>query len=293
MQQADFYGILKAARGKPVTIRLLDAPLHEFLPRSEQELTAYIRYLSEHRNTVIDKKKLLEHIALYAEVNPMLGHRGCRIAISYPEIYAMQVKALFEAAVQVQSEYIEPQLEIMIPLVMNSREVKQIVYGKRIEGDIYNGITAIAEEITAVYRAKPLRYTIGTMIELPAAALSAGEIARYAAFFSFGTNDLTQTTLGLSRDDFNNFMSDYTLYDLIEGNPFAVLDKSVKELIALAVERGTLTRPDLKIGLCGEHGATAETIAFCMEIGMHYVSCSAYAVPIALLAAVQGEIAKE
>ncbi|MGP1576043.1 MAG: putative PEP-binding protein [Treponema sp.] len=293
IQQADFYSILKAARGKPVTIRLLDAPLHEFLPHSEEELYAFIRYLSEVRGTAIDKQCLQDHIARSAEVNPMLGHRGCRIAISYPEIYAMQVKALFEAAVQVQAEHIDTDIEIMLPLVMNAREVKQIIFGKRIEGSSYIGITALAEEISALHHTKPIHYKVGTMIELPAAALSAGEIARYAAFFSFGTNDLTQTVLGLSRDDFTNFMCDYALYDLIGGNPFAVLDEGVKELIAIAIERGTLTRPDLKIGLCGEHSALPENIAFCMEMGMHYVSCTPYAVPIALLAIAQAEITKE
>jgi pyruvate,orthophosphate dikinase len=182
--------------------------------------------------------------------------------------------------------------EIMVPIVMNFRELKQIVYGKKIEGHAYQGIVTIEESVRAELGAKPLAYKIGTMIELPAAAISAGEIARYAQFFSFGTNDLTQTTLGLSRDDFNSFMPDYTMYDLIDGNPFAILDPRVRELIEMAVKRGTASRPDLKKGLCGEHGARPENIRFCMDAGLNYVSCSSYSVPIALLSIAQIELEK-
>jgi pyruvate,orthophosphate dikinase len=220
----------------------------------------------------------------------MLGHRGCRIAVSYPEIYAMQIKAIFEAAYKLRSEGVDAQPEIMIPIVMNALELKLIAYGKKIEGANYKGVVDIEDELRAEKKAKPLEYKIGTMIELPAAALGAGEIAKYGSFFSFGTNDLTQTTLGISRDDFTAFMPDYTLFDLVQGNPFSTLDPRVKELIALATARGRLTRPDLVCGLCGEHGANPANVKFCMEAGLNYVSCSPYSVPIALLAVAQAEL---
>ena len=292
VQMEDFYGIFKVMNGREVTIRLLDAPLHEFLPHNDAELDGFIEYLKTDKKKAASKKALSEAIALRAEVNPMLGHRGCRIAISYPEIYAMQIRAIFEAAYKLQKEGVETHVEIMVPIVMNFRELKQIAYGKKIEGHSYLGIRAIEQEIRTQLKAKPIDFKIGTMIELPVAALSAGEIARYAEFFSFGTNDLTQTTLGLSRDDFNSFMPDYTLYDLINGNPFAILDPGVRELISIAIERGRLTRPDIKLGLCGEQGARPENIPFCMQAGLHYVSCSSYSVPIALLSIAQAELEK-
>ena len=292
VQMEDFYGIFKTMAGREVTIRLLDAPLHEFLPHNDAELDGFIEYLKTEKKKTASKKALSEAIALRAEVNPMLGHRGCRIAISYPEIYAMQVRAIFEAAYKLQKEGVETHVEIMVPIVMNFRELKQIAYGKKIEGHAYLGIRSIEQEIRAQFKAQPIDFKIGTMIELPVAALSAGEIARYAEFFSFGTNDLTQTTLGLSRDDFNSFMPDYTLYDLIDGNPFAILDPCVRELISIAIERGKLTRPDIKLGLCGEQGARPENIPFCMKTGLNYVSCSSYSVPIALLSIAQAELEK-
>ena len=288
-QTEDFYGILKAMEGKEVTIRLLDAPLHEFLPHNDTELDGFIKYLASEKKKA-NKKDLQAAIDMLSEINPMLGHRGCRIAISYPEIYAMQVNAIFEAAYKLKKEKIDVHPEIMIPLIMNFRELKQIIYGKKIEGHTYSGISAIAEEVRNRVSGGDLEYKVGTMIELPASALSADEIARYAQFFSFGTNDLTQTTLGLSRDDFNSFMPDYTMYDLIEGNPFAVLDSRVRDLIEIAIRRGKLTRPDLHIGLCGEHGARPENVRFCMDAGLDYVSCSSYSVPIALLSIAQAEI---
>lgn len=292
VQMEDFYGIFKVMNGREVTIRLLDAPLHEFLPHNDTELDGFIEYLKADKKKTVSKKALSEAIALRAEVNPMLGHRGCRIAISYPEIYAMQVRAIFEAAYKLQKEGVETHVEIMVPIVMNFRELKQIAYGKKIEGHTYLGIRTIEQEIRTQFKAQPIDFKIGTMIELPVAALSAGEIARYAEFFSFGTNDLTQTTLGLSRDDFNSFMPDYTLYDLINGNPFAILDPCVRELISIAIERGKLTRPDIKLGLCGEQGARPENIPFCMKAGLNYVSCSSYSVPIALLSIAQAELEK-
>lgn len=292
MQSDDFYGIFKAMGGREVTIRLLDAPLHEFLPHNASELEGFLSFLATKSTAKVNKAEILEKINALSEINPMLGHRGCRIAISYPEIYEMQVRAIFDAAYQLQKEKVEVHPEIMVPIVMNYRELKQIVYGKKIEGHAYQGIVSIEESVREELKAKALDYKIGTMIELPAAALSAGEIARYAQFFSFGTNDLTQTTLGLSRDDFNSFMPDYTMYDLIDGNPFAVLDPRVRELIDIAVKRGTATRPDLVKGLCGEHGARPENIRFCMEAGLDYVSCSSYSVPIALLSIAQLELEK-
>jgi pyruvate,orthophosphate dikinase len=204
----------------------------------------------------------------------------------------MQVKAIFEAAYKLRGEKIDVHPEIMVPIIMNAAELKLIAFGKRIEGFNYSGIVDIEEDIRKELKVKDIEYKIGTMIELPAAALGAGEIAKYSRFFSLGTNDLTQTTLGISRDDFTAFMSDYTLFDLIDGNPFSTLDPRVKELITFAVDRGRLTRPDLVCGLCGEHGANPANVRFCMDVGLNYVSCSPYSVPIAMLAIAQAEIDK-
>jgi pyruvate,orthophosphate dikinase len=290
MQRDDFYGIMKVMAGKEVTIRLLDSPLHEFMPHSSEELSGYIEHVAKTKDTKPSKSEIAARIDALHEFNPMLGHRGCRIAVSYPEIYAMQVKAIFEAAYKLRSEKLDVHPEIMVPIVMNMSELKLIAFGKKIEGSNYLGIVDIEEALRKELKAKEVDYKIGTMIELPAAALGAGEIARYGRFFSFGTNDLTQTTLGISRDDFTAFMPDYTLFDLIDGNPFSTLDPRVKELIALATERGRLTRPDLVCGLCGEHGANPANVRFCMDSGLNYVSCSPYSVPIALLAVAQAEI---
>jgi pyruvate,orthophosphate dikinase len=292
MQRDDFYGILKIMAGKEVTIRLLDSPLHEFMPHNDDELKAYMEHVAKTKNIKPNKAEILAQIEALHEFNPMLGHRGCRIAVSYPDIYAMQVKAIFEAAYKLRAEKIDANPEIMIPIVMNASELKLIAYGKKIEGSSYAGIVDIEENLRKEKKAKALEYKIGTMIELPAAALGAGEIAKYGRFFSFGTNDLTQTTLGISRDDFTAFMPDYTLFDLIIGNPFSTLDPRVKELIAMATDRGRLTRPDLVCGLCGEHGANPANVRFCMDAGLNYVSCSPYSVPIALLAVAQAELEK-
>jgi pyruvate,orthophosphate dikinase len=292
MQREDFYGIFKVMAGKTVTVRLLDSPLHEFMPHNDDELAAYLEYAAKGKKVKIAKADVVAQIEALHEFNPMLGHRGCRIAVSYPEIYAMQVKAIFEAAYKLRAEGVDVRPEIMVPIVMNASELKLIAYGKKIEGASYQGIVDIEENLRAEKKAKVVDYTIGTMVELPAAALGAGEIARYASFFSFGTNDLTQTTLGISRDDFTAFMPDYTLFDLILGNPFSTLDARVKDIIALAVERGRLTRPDLVCGLCGEHGANPDNVRFCMDSGLDYVSCSPYSVPIAILAVAQEEIAR-
>jgi pyruvate,orthophosphate dikinase len=288
MQKADFYKLFKIMEGFEVTIRLLDAPLHEFLPHNPDEMKKFLDYLDDQdKSKKLPTKEVIARCETLEEFNPMLGHRGCRIAVSYPEIYAMQMKAIFEAVYTLQKEGIEVKPEIMIPLIMNENELKLVIYGKKIEGQSIKGLAEIEKEVREKMGARPVDYKIGTMIELPGAALGAAEIAKYAEFFSFGTNDLTQTTMGLSRDDFNTFMPDYTQFDLLEGNPFRILNKEVKELIAVAVRRGTMTRPKLKKGLCGEHGAAPENIKFCMDIGLNYVSCSSYSVPIAKLAVAQ------
>jgi pyruvate,orthophosphate dikinase len=290
MQREDFYGIFKVMAGKEVTIRLLDSPLHEFMPHNDTELAAYLEHAAKGKKQKPSRAEILARIEALHEFNPMLGHRGCRIAVSYPEIYAMQIRAIFEAAYKLRSEKVDARPEIMVPIVMNASELKLIAYGKKIEGACYQGIVDIEENLRAEKKVPALDFSIGTMVELPAAALGAGEIARYAAFFSFGTNDLTQTTLGISRDDFTAFMPAYTRFDLIMGNPFSTLDPRVKEIIAMAVERGRLTRPDLICGLCGEHGANPANVRFCMDAGLDYVSCSPYSVPIALLAVAREEI---
>jgi pyruvate, orthophosphate dikinase len=289
MQKNDFYKLLKIMEGKEVTIRLLDAPLHEFLPHNKTEMASFMDYLNKgKKSNKTTKAEIDAAIDTLKEFNPMLGHRGCRIAVSYPEIYEMQTEALLEAVYKLKKEKIKVFPEIMIPLIMNENELKLIIYGKKIEGKTYKGLKTIAEETKKRVKASSdAEFKIGTMIELPGAALGAGEIARYAEFFSFGTNDLTQTTLGLSRDDFNSFMPDYTQFDLITGNPFQMLSTQVKELVSTAVRRGLLTRPDLKKGLCGEHGAMPENIRYCIETGLDYVSCSTYSIPIANLAVAQ------
>jgi pyruvate,orthophosphate dikinase len=209
------------------------------------------------------------------------------VAITYPEIYEMQCKAIFEAACMLKKEGVDVRPEIMIPIVMSSQEIKFIKNGKEIEGKQVRGISDIKNEIIAEYGLTDIEYRVGTMIELPAAALGAGSIAQYAEFFSFGTNDLTQTTYGLSRDDSNSFFPDYSLYDLMKNNPFNYLGEEVKELIEIASIRGRLTRPDIKIGLCGEHGANPQNIKFLMNAGLNYVSSSPYSIPLAKLSIAQ------
>ena len=292
MQRSDFYDLFKIMEGRPVTIRLLDAPLHEFLPRSEESMGEFVKYV-QIRDKNLKAPEIRSRCDDLGEMNPMLGHRGCRVAITYPEIYEMQCRAIFEAACMLKKEGIEVKPEIMIPIVMSDKEIKFIRNGKKIEGKEVRGIRDIKEEVCEEYGIDNIEYQVGTMIELPAAALGAGKIAQYAEFFSFGTNDLTQTTYGLSRDDSNSFFPDYTLYDLMKDNPFKVLGDEVKELIAAAAMRGKLTRPDIKMGLCGEHGANPENIEFCMNAGLDYVSCSPYSIPLAKLAVAQLNIKKE
>ena len=292
MQRSDFYELFKIMEGFPVTIRLLDAPLHEFLPRNEASMVEFIKYVQK-KDKKIKASEIRARCEELAEMNPMLGHRGCRVAVTYPEIYEMQCRAIFEAACMLKKEGVDVKPEIMIPIVMSEQEIKFLKNGKKIEGTEVRGIRDIKDEVLEEYGLNDLEYHVGTMIELPAAALGAGKIAQYAEFFSFGTNDLTQTTYGLSRDDSNSFFPSYSLFDLIKENPFKYLGGQVKELIEVAALRGRLTRPDIVMGLCGEHGANPDNIRFCMDAGLNYVSCSAYSIPLAKLAIAQINTEKE
>jgi pyruvate,orthophosphate dikinase len=274
MQRNDFVEIFRIMAGLPVTIRLLDPPLHEFLPSSEAE----IREVAKSAGVTTEYVKSRAHVL--HESNPMLGHRGCRLGITYPEIYEMQARAIFEAASIVAKEKEKVLPEIMIPLVMVEKELEMLKHL------IDETAVAVAKE-TGV----KIEYLVGTMIELPRAALRAGDIAKHAEFFSFGTNDLTQTTLGLSRDDSASFIEIYKQKNVLECDPFVTLDQEgVGELIRIAAERGRKTRSDLKLGICGEHGGDPASIAFCHSVGLNYVSCSPYRVPIARLAAAQASI---
>ncbi len=287
MQITDFLGLFEVMGGKPVTIRLLDAPLHEFLPHSKESMDEFIKFYRKDHPKVSESEIRLR-CDMTSEVNPMLGHRGVRVAISYPEIYRMQVEAIFEAAYKLRKDKgVLCQPEIMIPIIMSPREVKTVRFGKRIEGFEIVGIRQIEEELREKLGEEKIEYKVGTMIELPAAALLSDKIANYVDFFSFGTNDLTQTCLGLSRDDFNSFFTDYNEYDLLDKNPFQYLQEPVKELVGMATERGRYVKPDLSCGLCGEHGAEPENIPFCMDAGLNYVSCSPYGIPLAKLAIAQ------
>ncbi len=279
-QKKDFYGLFKEMKGYPVTIRTLDPPLHEFLPRRE-DLMVEIAVLkasgSKQTEKIKELEKLLERVKALSEFNPMLGHRGCRLGISYPEIIEMQVTAIFEAVCQLAKEREKVCPEIMVPLVGIKEE---FVNQKRI-------IKRVAEEVMERYKVK-IEYSVGTMIEIPRAAITADEIAQDAEFFSFGTNDLTQTIYGLSRDDGADFLAYYLAHGIWKNNPFETIDTGgVGELMKMAVEKGRQTRPDLKIGICGVHGGDPRSIFFCHKIGLNYVSCSAYQVPIARLAAAQ------
>jgi pyruvate,orthophosphate dikinase len=286
MQRSDFYDLFKIMQGNPVTIRLLDAPLHEFLPRNDESMRIFIRYMQS-RDRSRKASDIIARCEELGEMNPMLGHRGCRVAVTFPEIYEMQCRAIFEAACMLRKEGHKIKPEIMIPIVMSKEEIKFIKNGKKIEGKEVKGIRDIKNEVVDEYGIEDLEYEVGTMIELPAAALGAGEIAQYAEFFSFGTNDLTQTTYGLSRDDSNSFFPSYSLFDLMKFNLFKYLGDEVKELISIASLRGRLSRPDIKLGLCGEHGANPDNIQFCMEAGLNYVSCSPFAIPLAKLGIAQ------
>jgi len=279
-QKKDFYGLFREMRGHPVTIRTLDPPLHEFLPRKEDlmvEMAVLRASDSKQKEKIQELEKLLERVKALSEFNPMLGHRGCRLGISYPEIIEMQVTAIFEAVCQLAKERQRVYPEIMVPLVGTKEE---LVNQKRI-------IQRVAEEVMEKNKVK-IEYSVGTMIEIPRAAITADEIAEEAEFFSFGTNDLTQTIYGLSRDDGAGFLAHYLAHGIWKSNPFETVDiKGVGEIMEMAVEKGRKTRPDLKIGICGVHGGDPRSIFFCHKIGLNYVSCSAYQVPIARLAAAQ------
>ena len=294
-QTSDFEGIFEAMDGFPVTVRLLDPPLHEFLPRRDetveritdlklrlghaQSLDAINRLLEE----INERERILSQIERLSETNPMLGHRGCRLGIAYPEVTEMQVRAIATAAVKCAERGIVVLPEIMIPLVAFSSEYEH-------QEEI---VRRIAEEVFVRHGLR-VDYSVGTMIELPRAALTAGEIAQKAEFFSFGTNDLTQSTAGLSRDDASRFLPGYVRRGLIDHDPFQSLDQSgVGELVRMGTERGREVRPQLKVGVCGEHGGDPESIAFFQDVGLNYVSCSTYRVPVARLAAAHAELAHQ
>jgi pyruvate,orthophosphate dikinase len=276
MQRADFEAIFRAMEGFPVTIRLLDPPLHEFLPREDAEVELVAREMAR---PVAEIRRAVDALS---EVNPMLGLRGCRLGILHPEITEMQARAIFEAACAVAARKGRVMPEVMVPFTANAVEFrKQAIIVRRIAADVFT-----EQQIT-------VPYLLGTMIELPRAAVTADELALEAQFFSFGTNDLTQTTWGLSRDDAGKFLPLYIEQGIIPDDPFQVLDQTgVGKLIQLGCELGRKTRPDLKLGICGEHGGEPAAVAFCDRLGMNYVSCSPYRVPIARLAAAQSALAE-
>ena len=277
LQRKDFEGIFRAMDGLPVTIRTLDPPLHEFLPHTEEETRALARKLK------VKGKHLWASVQTLHEANPMLGHRGCRLGVVFPEITEMQTRAIFEAAARVQKKGVKVLPEIMIPLVSMVSELK-------LQADV---VRRVAGEVMKETK-QQIEYLVGTMIELPRAALTAGTIAEVAEFFSFGTNDLTQTTFGISRDDSGKFLPFYIEHQILQNDPFQALDQEgVGELVKIGTERGRATRADLKVGICGEHGGEPSSIGFCHRIGLSYVSCSPYRVPIARLAAAQAALGSE
>jgi pyruvate,orthophosphate dikinase len=299
MQRKDFAGLFTAMDGFPVVIRTLDPPLHEFLPKREdlmvdvailpyadikkkRELVAkYQKFGAEVKNLKTVIPELLKRVEELHEFNPMLGHRGCRLGITYPEITEMQARAVFEAAVLVAKKGVKVIPEVMIPLIGG---VKELANQAKI-------VRQVADEVLAKAGMTDLKYMVGTMIEIPRAALTADSVATVAEFFSFGTNDLTQTAMGLSRDDYTKFQKDYQDAKIFDNDPFAILDQEgVGQLIQIAVEKGRKTNPKLEIGICGEHGGEPSSVQFCYRVGMNYVSCSPYRVPIARLAAAQAAI---
>ena len=283
MQKSDFKEIFKIMNNLPVTIRLLDLPLHEFLPKLEDLLveTTELRLLGTDEKTLAEKTKILKKVQTLNEHNPMLGHRGCRLGIRYPEIYEMQTRAIFEAAIELAKDGLGAKLEIMLPLVGKASEIKFL----------REKIQQIADKILEEAGIK-MDYLIGTMIEVPRAALTADEIAKYAQFFSFGTNDLTQTVFGYSRDDAEaKFLYNYLNENILEANPFETIDRiGLGKLMKICVDLGKKIRNNIKIGICGEHGGDPASIEFCHEIGLNYVSCSPFRVPVARFAAAQAKI---
>ena len=274
-QRKDFEGIFKALNGLPGTIRLLDPPLHEFLPHDAKQIGDLAKKLK------VKPAEIKQLVAELHEFNPMLGHRGCRLAISYPEIAEMQVRAIFEAAANMQKKKIKVNPEIMVPLVGFKKELE-------LQTEI---VRRVAKEVSKEKGVK-LKYLVGTMIEVPRGALTADEVAEVAEFFSFGTNDLTQMTLGMSRDDSGSFLPNYEEQEIVTNNPFAVIDQTgVGQLMELAVTKGRSTRKNIKLGICGEHGGEPSSVKFCYGLGLNYVSCSPFRVPVARLAAAQAALA--
>ena len=274
-QRKDFEGIFKALNGLPGTIRLLDPPLHEFLPHDSKQIGDLAKKLK------VKPAEIKQRVSELHEFNPMLGHRGCRLAISYPEIAEMQARAILEAAANVQKKKIKVNPEIMVPLVGFRKELE-------LQAEI---IHRVAKEVSKEKGVK-LNYLVGTMIEVPRGALTADEIAETAEFFSFGTNDLTQTTMGMSRDDSGSFLPNYQEEEIVADNPFAVVDQTgVGQLMEIATAKGRATRKKIKLGICGEHGGEPSSVKFCHRLGLNYVSCSPFRVPVARLAAAQAALA--
>ncbi len=275
-QKKDFTEIFKIMKGLPVTIRLLDPPLHEFLPKTNKEITELAELVN------LSVKEVETRIEELHEQNPMLGHRGCRLAISFPEIYEMQCRAIFESLCELKKNKINSAFpEIMIPLVSTETEIK-------IMKDLVKRIASIVQKESKL----KIDFMVGTMIELPRAAIKAKEIAKHAEFFSFGTNDLTQTTFGISRDDSGKFLNDYIENKIFSVDPFVSIDEGVSDLVEIAVKKGKSQNKKIKLGICGEHGGDPKSISFCVKVGLNYVSCSPYRVPVARLAAAQAEIKK-
>jgi len=275
-QRDDFAGIFRALKGHPATIRFLDPPLHEFLPQTAEQQEELAKKMG------VPAPRIRARVEQLHEFNPMLGFRGCRLGIGYPEISEMQARAVFEAAAIVQAEGLKVRPEIMIPLVAFKRELD-------LQLDV---VHRVAREVQAEKKVK-LNYLVGTMIEIPRGALTADEVAQTAEFFSFGTNDLTQTGLGMSRDDSGSFLPAYAELEIITKNPFATIDQSgVGQLVEIAVTKGRKTRPDIKLGICGEHGGDPASIHFFERVGLDYVSCSPFRVPVARLAAAQAALQK-
>jgi pyruvate,orthophosphate dikinase len=275
-QRDDFVGIFRALKGYPATIRFLDPPLHEFLPHDAESQAALAKKIG------VTPEHVAQRVRELHEFNPMLGHRGCRLGIAYPEITEMQARAVFEAAAEVAKHKIKVKPEIMIPLVGFKKEFD-------LQAEI---VRRVAEQVMAEKKVK-FDYLVGTMIEVPRGALTADEVAKSAEFFSFGTNDLTQMALGISRDDMGNFLMPYIENEIFKKNPFASLDQTgVGQLMQIAVDKGRKSRPNIKLGICGEHGGDPESVKFCHRLGLAYVSCSPFRVPIARLAAAQAALAK-
>jgi pyruvate,orthophosphate dikinase len=275
-QREDFAGIFRALKGYPATIRFLDPPLHEFLPHDAESQSHLAKKMG------VTAEKIAQRVEQLHEFNPMLGHRGCRLGIAYPEITEMQARAVFEAAADVAKKKIKVKPEIMIPLVGFKKEFD-------LQAEI---VRRVAEQVMTEKKIR-FDYLVGTMIEVPRGALTADEIAKSAEFFSFGTNDLTQMALGISRDDMGNFLMPYVENEIFKKNPFASLDQTgVGQLMQIAVDKGRKSRPDIKLGICGEHGGDPESVKFCHRLGLAYVSCSPFRVPIARLAAAQAALAK-